>query len=118
LQENKPNVGWRYRYRINKMLDAKKRGDYVDDEEEKRKARLEQQKKETSDDKSLQDDDELIEGENNLDPELRKINNVGRSVGWAYRYRIRRKLNHLKQQQAGKFQFYKKKLFFCLVFNY
>jgi hypothetical protein len=97
------------------MLDAKKRGNYVDDEEEKRKVRLEQQKKETSDNKSLHDDDERIEGENDLDPELRKINNIGRRVGWAYRYRIRRKLNDLKQQQTGKFRFYKKtKIFFFL----
>jgi hypothetical protein len=36
------------------------------------------------------------------------VNDEGRRVGWAYRYRIRRKLDDLKQQQAGKFQCQKK----------
>jgi hypothetical protein len=90
------------------MLEAKKRGDYIDDDEKNRKVRLEQKKKQESHNKSRYhvDDHQHIEGENDLDPELRKINDEGRRVGWAYRYRIRRKLNHLKQQQAGNFQFY------------
>jgi len=99
------------------MLDAKNRGDFIDDEEEKRKARLEQTKKQPSHDKSRHTDDEPIEGENDLDPDLRKINNEGRRVGWAYRYRIRRKLDHLKQQQAGKFQFYCIKIYFFCCFE-
>ncbi|CAF3034309.1 unnamed protein product [Rotaria sp. Silwood2] len=98
VEDNKPNAGWRYRYRINKMADAKKRGDYIDDEQEKLKERLEQEKKQSDLNKSQ--DDEHIIGENDLDPELRQISPEGRRVGWAYRYRIRRKLNDLKQQQA------------------
>lgn len=91
---------------MSKMLDAKKRGEYVDDEEEKRKARLEQKKKPTSQNKSRQVDNvKRTEEDKDLDPELRKVNDEGRRVGWAYRYRIRRKLNHLKQQQIGKFHF-------------
>ncbi|CAF5192166.1 unnamed protein product, partial [Rotaria magnacalcarata] len=46
------------------------------------------------------EDVEIIERENERDPELRQINDEGRRVGWAYRYRIRRKLDHLKQQQT------------------
>ncbi|CAF1512272.1 unnamed protein product, partial [Rotaria sordida] len=101
VEENKPNVGWRYRYRISKMLEAKKRGDYVDDEEEKRKTRLEQKRKQQGLVKPTDEDDECIEWEyDSLDPELRKIKEEGRRVGWAYRYRIRRKLDELKKQQA------------------
>ncbi|CAF0796061.1 unnamed protein product [Rotaria sordida] len=98
VQDDKPNVGWRYRYRINKMTEAKKRGDYIDNEQEKRKEHLEQEKKQSSLNKSP--DDEHIQGENDLDPELRQVNAIGRRVGWAYRYRIRRKLDDLKRQQA------------------
>lgn len=79
-------------------MEAKARGEYIDDEEEKRKARLDQKKRT---DRTTADDDDCLEWENDLDPELRKINDEGRRVGWAYRYRIRRKLDHLKQQQAG-----------------
>ncbi len=82
------------------MLDAKKRGKYIDDEEEKRKARTEPKKKRANLVKS-QDDDRDIEED--LDPELSKINDEGRRIGWEYRYRIRRKLDHLKRQQLGKF---------------
>jgi hypothetical protein len=82
------------------MLEAKRRGDYVDDEEEKRKARLGQKPKSTG--KAHPDDDECIEWEYDLDPELRKVGEEGKRVGWAYRYRIRRKLDELKQQQASK----------------
>ncbi|CAF4301802.1 unnamed protein product [Rotaria sp. Silwood2] len=99
VEESKPNVGWRYRYRISKMLEAKRRGEYIDDEEEKRKARLEQ--KQPSLVKPSEEDDECVEWEyDHLDPELRKISGEGRHVGWAYRYRIRRKLDKLKKQQA------------------
>jgi hypothetical protein len=84
------------------MLDAKKRGKYIDDEEEKRKARVEQKKKKPSFTKS-RDDDGDIKGGKGFDPELYKINDEGRRVGWAYRYRIRRKLNDLKRQQISKF---------------
>ncbi|CAM4782148.1 unnamed protein product [Rotaria magnacalcarata] len=97
-QENKPNVGWRYRYRINKMVEAKKRGDYVDDEKEKREESIKEKTKPISPTKH--EDVEIIERENERDPELRQINDEGRRVGWAYRYRIRRKLDHLKQQQT------------------
>lgn len=82
------------------MLDAKQRGEYVDDEELKRQARLGQKQKGQG--KPVKDDDECIEWEFDLDPELRKISEEGKRVGWAYRYRIRRKLDELKQRQAGK----------------
>ncbi|CAF1355572.1 unnamed protein product [Adineta steineri] len=96
--ENKPHVGWRYRYRVSKMLEAKKRGEYVDDNEEKRKARIEHKQKGTV--KSASNDDDCIEWEHDSDPELRKIGEEGRHVGWAYRYRIRRRLDELKEKQA------------------
>jgi hypothetical protein len=97
------------------MLKAKKDGGYIDDKTEKREARLQQKKKSSSHSKSQTDvNDEPIEGEKDLDPELRKVNDEGRRVGWAYRYRIRRKLDDLKQQQAGKFQCQKKT--FILLF--
>ncbi len=115
IQENKPNVGWRYRYRINKMHEAKKRGDYIDNDEEKRRT---QKKKPLSPSQSPVDDDtEPIEGKKDLDPELCKINNEGRRVGWAYRYRIRRKLDYLKQQKAGRVQFYQNFVFFKSILN-
>ena len=81
---------------------AKARGEYVDDEELKRQARLEQKKKQPGGAKPVDDDDECIEWEYDLDPELRKIGEEGKRVGWAYRYRIRRKLDELKQRQTGK----------------
>lgn len=92
-------MGWRYRYRIKKMNEAKKRGEYVDDEDEKRKLRLKEKTKPISPIK--QDDEEKFIGEDDLDPELRQITAEGRRVGWAYRYRVRRKLDFLKQQKAG-----------------
>jgi len=95
VEENKPSVGWRYRYRISKMMEAKARGEYVDEQEMKRKAKVDQKKKGGRD-----DDDECVEWEFEPDPELRKIGEEGRKVGWDYRYRIRRKLDHLKQRQA------------------
>lgn len=89
------------------MLEAKQRGEYIDDEEERRKAR-ESKGKHGGLGKS--DDDECVEWEyDHLDPELRKISEEGKRVGWAYRYRIRRKLDFLKKQQEGKndnFDFY------------
>lgn len=86
------------------MLEAKQRGEYIDDEELKRQARLGQKRKQPGLAKSPDDDgdDECIEWEYDLDPELRKIGEEGKRVGWAYRYRIRRKLDELKQKQAGK----------------
>ena len=83
------------------MLEAKRRGVYVDDEEEKRKVRLGQKHPQPGLGKSI-DDDDCLEWEYDLDPELRKISEEGRRVGWAYRYRIRRKLDELKQKQASK----------------
>lgn len=87
------------------MLEAKARGEYVDDEEEKRKTReLELKRKQRVLGKPVEGDEECVEWEYDImDPELRRINEEGRRVGWAYRYRIRRKLDKLKQQQAGKF---------------
>jgi hypothetical protein len=86
------------------MLEAKQRGDYIDDEEEKRKARVGQKRKQQGLAKPIDDDDEeCLEWEYDIDPELRKIGEEGKRVGWAYRYRIRRKLDQLKQIQAGKF---------------
>ena len=79
------------------MLDAKARGEYVDEQELKRQAKSDQKKK-----GGRADDDECLEWEFEPDPELRKIGEEGRKVGWAYRYRIRRKLEHLQQRQAGK----------------
>ncbi|CAF1616059.1 unnamed protein product [Rotaria magnacalcarata] len=100
-EDNKPTVGWRYRYRISKMLEAKARGEYIDDEEEKRQARLDPKRKQSGLGKPIDDNDECVEWEyDNLDPELRKISEEGRRVGWAYRYRVRRKLDELKRQQA------------------
>ncbi|CAF4744511.1 unnamed protein product [Rotaria sp. Silwood1] len=98
VEDNKPHVGWRYRYRINKMVEAKKRGDYIDGKQEKLQERLEQETKQSSSKKSQ--DDEHILGETCFDPELCQISPEGRRVGWAYRYRIRRKLDDLKRQQA------------------
>jgi hypothetical protein len=86
------------------MLEAKQRGDYVDDEELKRIARLDQKRKPPGFAKPIDGvDDECLEWEFDLDPELRKISEEGKRVGWDYRYRIRRKLDELKQKQAGKF---------------
>lgn len=70
---------------------------------DKRQARAEQKKKTTTSHRQshVEVEEESLEGENDLDPELRKINEEGRRVGWTYRYRIRRKLDHLKQIQAG-----------------
>ncbi|UJR21970.1 hypothetical protein I4U23_025038 [Adineta vaga] len=99
IDENKPHVGWRYRYRVSKMNEAKQRGDYVDDEEEKRKARLEPKQKGSG--KTHPNDEDCVEWEYDLDPELRKIGEEGKRVGWGYRYRIRRKLDELKQKQAA-----------------
>ena len=75
------------------MNEAKRRGEFVDDEEEKRKARQEQKHKQPNISKP-------VENEEELDSELRKVSAEGRRVGWAYRYRIRRKLDDLKRQQA------------------
>src|SRR5690348_11626283 len=83
------------------MLDAKNRGEYIDDETLKRQARLEQKQKAQGLTKPT-DDDECLEWEYDIDPELRKVSEEGKRVGWAYRYRIRRKLDALKQKQAGK----------------
>lgn len=77
-------------------MEAKARGEYVDDSETKRKGKTDQKKT------GRDEDDECIEWEFEPDPELRKIGSEGRKVGWDYRYRIRRKLDHLKQKQAGK----------------
>jgi len=103
------------------MLDAKKSGDYIDDEEEKRKIRLEQKKKQTNQNKTqhIVDDKERLEREKDLDPELRKVSNEGRRVGWAYHYRIRRKLDHLKQQQLGIFycNYYSCFVFFFVIIS-
>jgi hypothetical protein len=86
------------------MLDAKQRGEYIDDEELKRQARVGQKRKQQGLIKPTDDDDEeCLEWEYDLDPELRKIGEEGKRVGWAYRYRIRRKLDEYKVKQAGKF---------------
>ena len=84
------------------MIQTKKHGNYINDKDE----HIEKKQKQLSNTK-FQDKNQPIEKENDLDPELRKINDVGRRVGWTYRYRIRRKLNDLKRQQAGKSQFCK-----------
>jgi hypothetical protein len=86
------------------MLEAKNRGEYIDDDEEKRKVRLEQKRIQKGGAKPVADDDDCLEWEYDLDPELRKIGEEGKRVGWAYRYRIRRRLDELKQKQAGKFK--------------
>ena len=90
-------MGWRYRYRISKMQDAKDRGEYVDDEEERRKTKAEQKLK--------QHGVPVVHDEDwgkDLDPELRQVSEEGKHVGWAYRYRIRRKIDDLKRLQSGK----------------
>jgi hypothetical protein len=103
------------------MLEAKRRGDYVDDDNEKRKARLDQKKKPSSVLKPIAEDEDCLEWEYDLDPELRKINEEGKRVGWAYRYRIRRKLDELKQKRKGKLNIFKfifyKTLFFQINRN-
>jgi hypothetical protein len=87
------------------MLQDKTHDGNIDKETGKRQlARHPQKKKSSSHDKHRIDvKNESIEEVKDLDPELRKINEEGRQVGWAFRYRIRRKLDYLKQQQAGKF---------------
>ena len=92
------------------MLEAKQRGEYIDDEELKRQARVAQKGK-PGFPKPAGDDDECIEWEFDIDPELRKIGEEGRRVGWDYRYRIRRKLDELKKIEAGKEFSLEKKLF-------
>ncbi len=82
------------------MLEAKKRGEYVDDEELKRQTRQEQKRKQQGLPKPVAEDDECVEWEYDLDPELRKVGDEGKRVGWAYRYRVRRKLDDLKQAGA------------------
>ena len=77
------------------MNEAKRRGEFVNDEEEKRKARREEKHKQANISKP-------VENEEELDSELRQVSTEGRRVGWAYRYRIRRKLDDLKHQQARK----------------
>jgi hypothetical protein len=84
------------------MLEAKQRGEYIDDEELKRQARTDQKRKQPGSPKPAGDDDECVEWEFDIDPELRKIGEEGRRVGWDYRYRIRRKLDELKKIEAGK----------------
>jgi hypothetical protein len=99
------------------MLEEKKHGENTEEETEKLQARLPKKKKSSTHDKLRTDaEDEPIEGEKDLDPELRKINNEGRQVGWAFRYRIRRKLDYLKQQQAGKSPLQKR--IFCYYFRF
>jgi hypothetical protein len=99
------------------MLEEKKHGENTEEETEKRQARLPKKKKSSTHDKLRTDaEDEPIEGEKDLDPELRKINNEGRQVGWAFRYRIRRKLDYLKQQQAGKSPLQNR--IFCYYFRF
>lgn len=80
----------------------RKRPTETEQQSKKRQTPSGQKKKSTSQQKSrVEVEEEYIEGEKDLDPELRKINEEGRRVGWTYRYRIRRKLDHLKQIQAG-----------------
>lgn len=99
------------------MLDAKQRGEYIDDEELKRQVRLGQKPK--GHDKSVKDDDdECLEWEFDLDPELRKIGEEGKRVGWAYRYRIRRKLDELKQRQTGRVFEYEGVFFYLFTYFY
>ena len=83
------------------MLDAKERGVYIDYEEEKRKQRTEPKKKPSKYPQPAHENDECIEWELDLDPELRKVSEEGKRVGWAYRYRVRRRLDDLKRIQAG-----------------
>lgn len=73
------------------MLAAKERKDETHGEkDDKRRIRVEEKKKQQN-----------IGKDADLDPELRQISNEGRRVGWAYRYRVRQKLDHLKRQRTG-----------------
>lgn len=116
-EASKPHVGWQFRYRISRYMDSLRENIHKDQErlksslqamkhqrgvqshpEEKPNVVQEVKKKssiETNVNKKLTRKDE------NLDLELAQISEEGRRVGWAYRYRIRRKLDHLKQIQAG-----------------
>ena len=86
------------------MLEDKNNEGNIDKETGKHQTTHRPQKKKSSshDKQRIDVKDEPIQGAKDLDPELRKINDEGRRVGWAFRYRIRRKLDYLKQQQAGK----------------
>lgn len=82
----KPRVGWKYRYRVSAYIEALR--------EEIRQGRTRKKIEEiVKKPKKTKDP--------NLDPELSQINDGGRKVGWTYRYRIRRKLDHLKNQEKG-----------------
>ncbi|CAF1017570.1 unnamed protein product [Didymodactylos carnosus] len=92
----KPNVGFRYRYRVSKMLEAKRNGDYIDDAEEKRKARQKNNLEHNQD--VLKKKDVNIESKNDMDQNLEKLKKEEKDVGWKYRYRIRQKLTELKRK--------------------
>ncbi|CAF3661360.1 unnamed protein product [Adineta steineri] len=99
--DNRPKAGWAYRYRISRMNEAKLRGEYIDPVEEKHKVLPHDEKiKHTDHKKSRHHDTKSTERENGLDPELSQISEEGRRVGWAFRYRVRQKLDFLKKQYA------------------
>lgn len=63
---NKKSVGWKYRYRVSKMLEAQKR--------EAEMAKLKSQH------------EEEIPLHERLDPELARLTPEERAVGWQYRF--------------------------------
>lgn len=81
-------VGWQYRYRVSKMREAQQR------EAEEAAA------------KGLHKKEEDLPINERLDPVLARLTPAERSVGWAYRYRIRRKLDAMesanRESHAGK----------------
>ena len=89
-KEIKPKVGWEYRYRISKMMEAK--GIKIEPKVEKAKAEKKAKSrdgfsKDTIKRKSSNRYDENTEEENLFSPELKP------KVGWEYRYRIQRKID-------------------------
>ena len=85
LVEKKPKVGWEYRYRISKMMEAKGlkvEQNPVVNKKTKEKSKDILKKKGTS----KNDDDDEEEEDKMFSPELKP------KVGWEYRYRIQRKI--------------------------
>ncbi|CAF0869713.1 unnamed protein product [Didymodactylos carnosus] len=77
--QKKKIVGWKYRYRVSKMLEAQKQ---------------EKLDGTTSTKKTLSA--KVINDKDKLDPILANLTPEQKEVGWAYRYRIRRKLDETR----------------------
>ena len=101
----KPRVGWEFRYRVSKYMDSFQASINADQERLKSDLhKVKQKRKVAKSSVSQTVDNEQLQAQQDaaLDPELAQINDEGRKVGWDYRYRIRRKLDHLKAIEAGR----------------